>query len=70
MLRPARYVTPEMAFEFHYFFTRKFWMVYPCKALIVAPGTPYCSPSPKPTAHSPQPAARSPQPQAPRPAKP
>lgn len=22
------FVTPELAFEFHYFFTRKFWMVY------------------------------------------
>jgi uncharacterized protein (TIGR00730 family) len=32
------YVTPELAFEFHYFFTRKFWMTLPCKALIVAPG--------------------------------
>ena len=32
------YVTPELAFEFHYFFTRKFWMVYHCQALIVAPG--------------------------------
>jgi predicted Rossmann-fold nucleotide-binding protein len=21
------HVTPELAFEFHYFFTRKFWMV-------------------------------------------
>jgi len=32
------FVTPELAFEFHYFFTRKFWMTLPCKALIVAPG--------------------------------
>ncbi|KAG5189184.1 hypothetical protein JKP88DRAFT_160854 [Tribonema minus] len=32
------YVTPELAFEFHYFFTRKFWMVYHCQALVVAPG--------------------------------
>eukprot|EP00501_MAST-03F_sp_TOSAG23-6_P002184 GSMAST32.ASY1.ANO1.2284.1 assembled CDS len=32
------YVTPELAFEFHYFFTRKFWMAVPCKALVVAPG--------------------------------
>jgi predicted Rossmann-fold nucleotide-binding protein len=33
-----KYVTNELAFEFHYFFTRKFWMVYHCQALIVAPG--------------------------------
>lgn len=33
-----QYVSEELAFEFHYFFTRKFWMVYHCQALIVAPG--------------------------------
>jgi uncharacterized protein (TIGR00730 family) len=33
-----KYVSEELAFEFHYFFTRKFWMVYHCQALIVAPG--------------------------------
>ena len=33
-----KYVSPELAFEFHYFMTRKFWMVYMCRALIVAPG--------------------------------
>jgi len=32
------YVTPELAFTFHYFFTRKYWMLYPCKALIACPG--------------------------------
>lgn len=32
------YVTDELAFEFHYFFTRKFWMLYHCQALVVAPG--------------------------------
>ena len=32
------YVTPELAFEYHYFFTRKFWMVLQAMALIVAPG--------------------------------
>lgn len=32
------YVTPGLAFEFHYFFTRKFWMMYSAKALIIAPG--------------------------------
>ncbi|CAM9412219.1 unnamed protein product [Chrysoparadoxa australica] len=33
-----KYVTEELAFEYHYFFSRKFWMVYHCQALIVAPG--------------------------------
>ncbi len=32
------YVTPELAFEFHYFFTRKFWMAFHMQALVVAPG--------------------------------
>ncbi|CAK0891368.1 unnamed protein product [Prorocentrum cordatum] len=32
------YVTPDLAFEFHYFFTRKFWMSYKCMGLVVAPG--------------------------------
>merc|ERR1719401_2440414 len=32
------YVTPSLAFEFHYFFTRKFWMSYKCMGLVVAPG--------------------------------
>jgi len=32
------YVTPELGFEFHYFFTRKFWMCYKCMGLVVAPG--------------------------------
>ncbi len=33
-----KYVDPELAFEFHYFFTRKFWFAYLAKALIVFPG--------------------------------
>ena len=33
-----KYVTDDLAFQFHYFFTRKFWMVYHCQALVVAPG--------------------------------
>ncbi len=33
-----RYVTEELSFEFHYFFTRKFWFAYLAKALIVFPG--------------------------------
>jgi len=32
------YVTPSLAFEYHYFFTRKFCMAYHMQALIVAPG--------------------------------
>jgi uncharacterized protein (TIGR00730 family) len=32
------YITRELGFEFHYFFTRKFWFVYPAKALVVFPG--------------------------------
>ncbi|MGE5410683.1 MAG: LOG family protein [Clostridiales bacterium] len=32
------YVTPELKFEFHYFFMRKFWFVYLAKSLIVFPG--------------------------------
>ncbi len=32
------YVTPELAFEFHYFFTRKLAMAFHMQALVVAPG--------------------------------
>lgn len=32
------WVTPELAFEFHYFFTRKLWFLYFCKALVIFPG--------------------------------
>jgi uncharacterized protein (TIGR00730 family) len=32
------YITRELAFEFHYFFMRKFWFVYLAKALVVFPG--------------------------------
>ena len=32
------YVSRELAFEFHYFFMRKFWLVYLAKALCVFPG--------------------------------
>lgn len=35
---PNQYVTPELAFEFHYFFTRKFWMVYQAHCIVVFPG--------------------------------
>jgi len=36
--RPNRYITPELEFEFHYFFMRKFWFAYLAKALVVFPG--------------------------------
>ena len=32
------YVTPELAFEFHYFFTRKYWFAYLAKAMAIFPG--------------------------------
>ena len=32
------YVTRNLAFEFHYFFTRKFWFAYLAKAIIAMPG--------------------------------
>jgi uncharacterized protein (TIGR00730 family) len=33
-----KYVTPDLSFEFHYFFMRKFWFAYLAKALITFPG--------------------------------
>jgi uncharacterized protein (TIGR00730 family) len=33
-----RFVTPDLSFEFHYFFMRKFWFAYLAKALVVFPG--------------------------------
>jgi uncharacterized protein (TIGR00730 family) len=35
---PNSYITPELNFEFHYFFMRKLWFAYLAKALIVFPG--------------------------------
>lgn len=32
------YISPELDFEFHYFFTRKYWCVYLSKAFVVMPG--------------------------------
>lgn len=32
------YITPDLCFEFHYFFMRKFWFAYLAKALVVFPG--------------------------------
>ena len=35
---PNRYITPELSFDFHYFFMRKYWFAYLAKALVVFPG--------------------------------
>ena len=35
---PNPFISPELDFEFHYFFMRKFWFVYLAKALVVFPG--------------------------------
>ena len=35
---PNPYITPELNFEFRYFFMRKFWFAYLAKALVVFPG--------------------------------
>jgi len=35
---PNEFISPELAFEFHYFFMRKFWFIYPAKAIVVFPG--------------------------------
>ncbi len=36
--KPNPYITPELSFDFHYFFLRKLWFAYMAKALIVFPG--------------------------------
>ena len=33
-----KYVTQDLGFEFHYFFTRKYWFMYLCKAMVISPG--------------------------------
>lgn len=33
-----KYCTPELSFEYHYFFTRKYWFLYLAKALVAFPG--------------------------------
>jgi len=33
-----QYITRELAFQFHYFFMRKFWFVYLAKAIVFFPG--------------------------------
>jgi hypothetical protein len=35
---PNPYITPELNFEFHYFFMRKLWFAYLAKGLVVFPG--------------------------------
>ncbi len=35
---PNPYISPELNFEFHYFFMRKLWFAYLSKALVVFPG--------------------------------
>jgi uncharacterized protein (TIGR00730 family) len=32
------FVTPELGFEFHYFFMRKYWFLYLAKAMVLCPG--------------------------------
>ena len=36
--RPNPFISPELSFEFHYFFMRKFWFAYLAKGLVVFPG--------------------------------
>ncbi len=36
--RPNPFITPELLFEFHYFFMRKLWFIYLACALVVFPG--------------------------------
>ena len=36
--QPNPYVTPEYLFTFHYFFMRKFWLVYKARAVVICPG--------------------------------
>lgn len=35
---PNQFITPDLNFEFHYFFMRKFWFVYLAKAMVATPG--------------------------------
>jgi uncharacterized protein (TIGR00730 family) len=35
---PNSYISPELAFEFHYFFMRKFWLVYMARGIVAFPG--------------------------------
>ena len=35
---PNEFITPDLSFEFHYFFMRKFWFAYLAKAMVIFPG--------------------------------
>lgn len=35
---PNPYISPELSFLFHYFFMRKFWLLYRAKAIVIFPG--------------------------------
>ena len=35
---PNAYITPELCFEFHYFFMRKLWFAHLAKAIVIFPG--------------------------------
>ncbi len=35
---PNHFISPELCFEFHYFFMRKFWLAYKAKAIVAFPG--------------------------------
>jgi uncharacterized protein (TIGR00730 family) len=36
--RPNSFITPDLSFEFHYFFMRKLWFAHLARALVVFPG--------------------------------
>ncbi len=36
--RPNPYITPELSFEFHYFFMRKLWFAHLARAIVIFPG--------------------------------
>jgi uncharacterized protein (TIGR00730 family) len=36
--QPNPYITPDLSFDFHYFFMRKLWLAYLGKALVAFPG--------------------------------
>jgi uncharacterized protein (TIGR00730 family) len=36
--KPNDFISPQLNFEFHYFFMRKLWFLYHAKALVVFPG--------------------------------
>ncbi|MFQ6109140.1 MAG: LOG family protein [Candidatus Aminicenantales bacterium] len=38
MQYPNPYISPELSFIFHYFFMRKFWLLYMAKAIVAFPG--------------------------------